>query len=143
MKEKGTESEQKELKQIMSFLKNMQKVEQTELEQIWNDNFKDKSFPSNIDARILPDEEYLRVRNSLLYHIPMKNHTLAQTVRVNIDAELKEYGQMQNPLYANGLVVPIEEDGLKKYLILIREHPCNNSTSGCLVHELKHVYDKL
>ena len=54
---------------------------------------------------------------------------------------------MQNPLYSNGLVVPIEEDGLKKYLILIREHPCgdigNNSISGCLVHELKHVYDKL
>lgn len=121
--------------------------EQTELEQIWNNNFKDKSFPFNIDARILPDEEYLRVRNRFLYHIPIQHHTLAQTAWLNVYAELREYEKMQNPIYSNGFVIPIEEDGLKKYFICIREHPCgdtgNDSISGCLVRELKHVYDKL
>ena len=84
------------------------------------------------------------MRNRFLYHIPRLHHTLAQTGWLNVYAELKEYGKRQSSIYSNGLVIPTQEDGLKKYFILIREHPCGDiGISRCLAHELKHVYDKL
>ena len=101
-------------------------IPQQKLKKVWESEFKDKPFPSDVRAYILTTKHYIKTFNTLL----KSGH--------GYDTSEKEWGEKLLPHQSAG-VTRLRSDEDKYTLIFIRDNAPDIDKT--LKHELTHVYN--
>ena len=107
--------------------KGKKEISQHTLKEIWDSEFKDKSFPSDIRAFILTTKHYIKTMNMIV----KSGH--------GHDTSEQEWGEKLLPHQSAGFT-RLRTDDEEYVLIFIRDNAPDIDET--LKHELAHVYNK-